>query len=44
MKGRLEEKESLIYAGKGCDLNLIVLRSNRKAILIELIPELIPSS
>jgi RNA-directed DNA polymerase len=28
----------------GCDLNLIVLRSNRKAILVELIPELIPSS
>ena len=29
---------------KGCDLNLILLESNRKAILVELIPELIPSS
>ena len=28
----------------GCDLNLMVLGSNRKAILVELIPELIPSS
>ena len=29
---------------EGCDLNLILLESNRKAILVELIPELIPSS
>ena len=29
---------------EGCDLNLMVLGSNRKAILVELIPELIPSS
>ena len=32
------------YCPLGCDLNLILLESHREAILIELIPELTPSS
>ena len=37
-------QSSIVLYQEGCDLHLIVLLSNRKAILVKLIPELIPSS
>ena len=32
------------YSSDGCDLNLIKLKGDRKTILVELIPELTPTS